>query len=122
MSTSRIFKKLLADIAKLPPLPTAVVHPCAPESLRGAILAKREGLIEPVLVGPQAKIHLAAKTANISLNGCTVVPTEHSHAAADAAVALAREGRVQCLMKGSLHTDELMGAVVHADKGLRTAR
>lgn len=122
MNKSETFKKLVANIAKLPPLPTAVVHPCDPESLLGAVLAKRDHLIEPVLVGPPAKIRRAAEAAKINLRGYVIVPTEHSHAAADTAVALAREGRVQCLMKGSLHTDELMGAVVNVDRGLRTAR
>ena len=116
------FKRLRARIRKLPPLPTAVVHPCDAESLRGAIDAWRKQLIVPVLVGPEAKIRRAAADAKLSLKGLRLIATEHSHAAAEAAVALARERRVECLMKGSLHTDELMAAVVAPDGGLRTAR
>lgn len=116
------FKKLRTRIRKLPPLATAVVHPCDAESLRGAIEAWRKQLIIPVLVGPEAKIRRVAAEAKLSLKGLRLVATEHSHAAAEAAVALARERRVECLMKGSLHTDELMAAVVAPHGGLRTAR
>ena len=119
---SRTFKRLIASINKLPPLATAVVHPVDPESLRGAVMAWRRGLITPVLVGPEGKIRRVAAEAGVGLKGCRIVATEHSHAAAAAAVALARQGRVECLMKGSLHTDELMEAVVNRDTGLRTAR
>lgn len=121
-SKSRTFKRLIASISKLPPLATAVVHPVDPESLRGAVMAWRRGLITPILVGPEEKIRRTATEAGISLKGCRIVTTEHSHAAAAAAVALARQGRVECLMKGSLHTDELMEAVVNRDTGLRTGR
>ena len=116
------FRKLRARIGKLPPLPTAVVHPCDAASLRGAIDAWRKQFIVPVLVGPEAKIRRVATEAKLSLKGLQLVATEHSHAAAEAAVALARERRVECLMKGSLHTDELMAAVVAPNGGLRTAR
>lgn len=116
------FSQLLARAAKSPPLRTAVVHPCDPESLRGALLAARKKLIEPVLVGPANKIHRAAVAAGEKLTGVEIINTEHSHAAAETAVTLAHEGRVQCLMKGSLHTDELMSAVVNANAGLRTER
>lgn len=119
---AEVFRRLIARLAKLPPLPTAVVHPGDAESLRGAIEAWRRRLIVPLLVGPEAKIRRIAAEAKISLKGLELVATEHSHAAADAAVALAREGRVECLMKGSLHTDELMGAVIAESGGLRTAR
>ncbi len=119
---SAVFRRLLGRIRKLPPLPTAVVHPCDPESLKGTFMAKRRGIIDPVLVGPEAKIRRVAAQAGVRLGGCPIVSTEHSHAAADTAVALAREGKVDCLMKGSLHTDELMGAVVDAASGLRTER
>jgi phosphate acetyltransferase len=119
---TEVFRRLIARLAKLPPLPTAVVHPGDAESLRGAIEAWRRRLIVPLLVGPEAKIRRIAAEAKISLKGLELVATEHSHAAAEAAVALAREGRVECLMKGSLHTDELMGAVVAESGGLRTAR
>jgi len=119
---SKTFQQLVARISKLPPLPTAVIHPCDPESLRGAILAARRGLILPVLVGPEARIRRAAAEARISIAGIEIVATEHSHAAAQAGVSLAREGRVECLMKGSLHTDELIGAALDPQSGLRTAR
>ena len=119
---TQAFERLIARNEKLPPLPTAVVHPCDPESVKGAILAWRRRLIQPLLVGPEAKIRRAAAQARVAIDDFEIVPTEHSHAAADAAVALAREGRVECLMKGSLHTDELMGAVVDGKNGLRTER
>ena len=104
------------------PLKTAVVHPVDEASLMGAIEAAREDLIEPVLVGPEAKIRRAADAAGIDIDGYPIVSTEHSHAAADKAVAMARAGEVEGLMKGALHTDELMHAVVATDTGLRTAR
>jgi phosphate acetyltransferase len=99
-----------------------VVHPCDSDSLMGALEAARRGLIMPVLVGPEARIRSVAQANGASLDGIVIVPTEHSHAAAMRAVELAREGRVEALMKGSLHTDELMAAVVPAVTGLRTAR
>lgn len=102
-------------------LRTAVVHPVDTVSLGGAIEAAKEKLIVPVLVGPEAKIRTAAAQAHIDLAGYELVPTEHSHAAAAQAVALARDRKVEALMKGSLHTDEFMGAIVHEDK-LRTER
>jgi phosphate acetyltransferase len=105
----------------LEPLRTAVVHPVDEVSLAGAIEAGREKLIVPVLVGPEHKIRAAAKAAKLDLSGYELVSTEHSHAAAAAAVALAVDRKVEALMKGSLHTDEFMGAIVHEEK-LRTAR
>jgi phosphate acetyltransferase/phosphate butyryltransferase len=101
---------------------TAVVHPVDAVSLLGAVEAARAGLIEPVLVGPEAKIRQAALDAGVDLAPYRIVPTAHSHAAADAAVALARAGEVAAIMKGALHTDELMHAVVAKDTGLRTGR
>jgi phosphate acetyltransferase len=117
-----MFKRLIARANPLPPLPTAVVHPVDAESLRGAVMAARSKLIVPILVGPEAKIRRAAAEAGVNIRGYAIVGTEHSHAAAAAAVALARQGRVDCLMKGSLHTDELMEAALDAGNGLRTAR
>jgi len=102
------------------PLRTAVVHPCDVGSLSGMDEARRAGLMIPVLVGPESKIRATAEAAHISLEGCEIVSVEHSHAAAIEAVNLAREGKVGALMKGSLHTDEIMAAVVHRDRGLRT--
>ncbi len=117
----QVFQKLLVRTV-LAPLPTAVVHPCDGESLRGAVDAANRGLIKPILVGPAAKIRRVAKAAGLNIGPYELVATEHSHAAAAAAVALARAGRVECLMKGSLHTDELMSAVVATETGLRTER
>jgi phosphate acetyltransferase len=104
------------------PLATAIVHPCDRDSLLGALEAAKRGLIRPVLVGPEARIRATAEAAGADLSGCRIVGVEHSHAAAAAAVAIARSGEVAALMKGSLHTDELMGAVVARETGLRTAR
>jgi len=116
------FARLLQRCKGMPPVPCAVVHPCDHDSLLGPLEAARHGLIVPVLVGPQAKIRAAAQAAGADVSGLRIVDTEHSHAAAEAAVALARAGEVQALMKGSLHTDELMAAVVAGATGLRTAR
>ncbi|GAB3413931.1 bifunctional enoyl-CoA hydratase/phosphate acetyltransferase [Massilia agilis] len=116
------YRELLAAAHNAPRVRTAVVHPVDAVSLLGAVEAAREGLIEPVLVGPEAKIRRAAADAGIDLANLRIVSTEHSHAAAEAAVAMARAGEVQALMKGALHTDELMRAVVAKDSGLRTAR
>ena len=117
-----VFGRLFRACEGLPAVRCAVVHPCDADSLGGAIAAAQRGLIVPVLVGPQAKIRAVAKEGGWDLSPWRIVDTEHSHAAADTAVALARAGEVQALMKGSLHTDELMGAVVASATGLRTAR
>jgi phosphate acetyltransferase/phosphate butyryltransferase len=116
------YRALLAAAKTAPRVRTAVVHPVDRVSLLGAIDAAREGLIEPVLVGPEAKIRKAALEAGADLAGIALVPTEHSHAAAEAAVALARAGKVGALMKGALHTEEFMHPVVAKDSGLRTGR
>jgi phosphate acetyltransferase/phosphate butyryltransferase len=116
------YRDLLAAAQDAPRVRTAVVHPVDTVSLQGAVEAARAGLIEPVLVGPEAKIRQAAAQAHVDLAPFRLVPTAHSHAAADAAVALARAGKVAALMKGALHTDELMHAVVARDTGLRTGR
>lgn len=113
---------LLERCADLEPLPTAVVHPCDPASLAGALEAERAGLIIPILVGPEAKIRAAAGAAGLDLGRRRLVPTPHSHAAAARAVELVRAGEAAMLMKGSLHTDELMHEVVAEGTGLRTAR
>lgn len=106
----------------LQPVRTAVVHPVDSVSLVAAVEAAKEGLIVPVLVGPENKIRTAADKAQTDLAPYEIVSTEHSAAAAAQAVALARAGKVDALMKGALHTDELMHAVVDATNGLRTAR
>lgn len=117
-----VFARLFRECDAMPPVLCAVVHPCDPASLGGALEAASQGLIEPVLVGPEARIRAVAQAERWDLAAHRIVPTEHSHAAADAAVALARSGEVQALMKGSLHTDELMAAVVSSGTGLRTSR
>jgi len=101
---------------------TLVVHPCDEPSLRGAVEAGRAKLIEPVLVGPQAKIRTVAATFGIDLAGCGMVDAPHSHVAAETAVAMIRAGRGALLMKGSLHTDELMHAIADKLTGLQTER
>jgi phosphate acetyltransferase len=116
------FERFLQMARELPPMPTAIVHPCDVEAISAAVEARDEGLIEPVLVGPEHKIGAAARTAGMSIAGIRIEPTEHSHAAAAHAVALAAAGKVDALMKGSLHTDELLGAVVAPASGLRTER
>jgi len=118
----RTFEALFERCRQIEPVRTAVVHPCDAASLAGALEAAARGLIVPVLVGPRAKIEAAAQAAQLALGSHEIVDVEHSHAAAAAAVALARDGRVEALMKGSLHTDELMAAVVPSAAGLRTAR
>ena len=117
-----VFKALIERARVFAPLKVAVVHPCDSTSLESVRSAKEAGLIDPILVGPEAKIHAAAKDAKIDLTGFVFETTPHSHAAAARAVELARSGRVEALMKGSLHTDELMGAVVDSKLGLRTER
>jgi phosphate acetyltransferase len=116
------YESLLARVKALPPVPTAVAHPCDESSLTGALEAARLGLIAPILVGPSARIKAVAEQCGLKLSGIEIIDTPHSHASATEAVRLVREGRAECLMKGSLHTDELMGAVVAREGGLRTAR
>lgn len=118
----RLFRRLLAQCADLEALPTAVAHPCDAYSIAGAVDAAVAGLITPILVGPEAKIRAAAEAAALDIGPYRIAPAQHSHAAAAAAVALVRSGQAAMLMKGSLHTDELMHEVVAADTGLRTAR
>jgi phosphate acetyltransferase len=113
---------LLDKASGLKPLRVAVVHPVDIYSLAGAVEAAKAGIIEPVLVGPEDKIRKVAEDAHIDLNHYEIVSTAHSHAAAEMATQMARNGDVEALMKGKLHTDELMEAVVDKDKGLRTSR
>ena len=122
MSTHAKLAALIVRCNDLAPLPMAVVHPCDVPSLEGALRAAAVGLIAPVLVGPQARIRATAAAAGLDLAAWRILDTPHSHASAERAVALVREGSVAALMKGSLHTDELMAAVVAKDTGLRTAR
>jgi phosphate acetyltransferase len=116
------YERLLEFCKTLPPTMTAVAHPCDESSLRGAVDAAKLKLISPILVGPKARIEAIAKQFDIDITGLPIVDTPYSEASAAKAVELVREGKAQALMKGSLHTDELMGAVVRSDTGLRTAR
>ncbi len=104
------------------PLRTAVVHPVDTLSLSAAVEAARRGLIEPILVGPAVRVKAAAQAANLDLTGLELVNVEHSHQAAARACELAAKGQVSAIMKGALHTDELIEAVVAHDSGLRTDR
>jgi len=120
--THEKYQRLLDFCKTLPPTPTAVAHPCDESSLRGAVDAARQGLISPILVGPKARIEAVAKEHGIDLAGLPIVDAPYSQASAAKAVELVREGKAEALMKGSLHTDELMGAVVSREAGMRTAR
>lgn len=115
------YEALLARCKGLEPIRTAVVHPCEETALAGAIEAGELGLIVPILVGPAARIRDVARKSGVDLAAFEVVDVPHSHAAAEKAVELVREGRAELLMKGSLHTEELLAAVVARD-GLRTGR
>jgi phosphate acetyltransferase len=116
------YDRLVATAQSLPTLKVAVAHPCDAASLGAVFEAVELGLIDPILVGPEAKITAAAKALGKDIAKMRIVDVPHSHAAADKAVELVRVGEADALMKGSLHTDELMGAVIRRDGGLRTAR
>ncbi len=115
-------QRLLEHVRPLGALRMAVVHPCDPLSLGGALDARAAGLIEPVLVAPTARLMAVAQEHGFDLSGIAIEDVPHSHAAAARAVELVHQGKVQALMKGSLHTDELMAAVVASQGGLRTKR
>jgi phosphotransacetylase len=116
------YEQMLTKCKNLKPVPTAVAHPCEESALSGAIQAAKMGLIIPILVGPRDKIEGVAKSAGIDTSDYRVVDTPHSHASAAKAVELLREAEAELLMKGSLHTEELMSAVVSREGGLRTER
>ena len=116
------FQKLIDHVKNWDRVPTAVCHPCSKEALEGAIDAALNNLIEPILVGPEAKIRALAESLNLDISSYRLVNAVHSHDAATKAVALCRSGEAEALMKGSLHTDELMSAVVPSATGLRTER
>jgi phosphate acetyltransferase len=116
------YENLLKRCAELEPVPTAVAHPCEASALAGAIEAGEKKLITPILVGPAAKIRDVASDAKITLGSVRIVEAAHSHESATKAVALVRSGEAELLMKGSLHTDELLAAVVARETGLRTGR
>ena len=116
------YDRLLRAAQNLPPVTTAVAHPCDRVSLEGVVEAARLGLIEPILVAPSVRIRNVAKEAGLDISDYLLVESAHSHDSAAKAVELVREGKAEALMKGSLHTDELMGAVVARDTGIRTER
>jgi len=117
-----LYQRLLGMSESFEPMKTAVVHPVEGYSLSGAIEAAKEGIIDPVLVGPEEKIRETAKQLGLDLQPHTIVPTKHSHEAAEKAVAMAKRGEVEALMKGKLATEELMSRVVDREQGIRTAR
>jgi phosphate acetyltransferase len=104
------------------PLKTAVVHPVDVNAIEGAVAAAEEGILLPILIGPEERIRQAAKEGAFDISGFELIPTEHSHAAAQKAAQLAREGEVDAIMKGHLHTDELMHAMLERKNNLRTGR
>jgi phosphate acetyltransferase len=116
------YERLVAATANLQPLATAVAHPCDESSLRGTLEAAEAGMISPILVGPGEKIRSVAKSFDLDIGGIEIVDAAHSQAAAEKAVELVRSGKAQLLMKGSLHSDEILGAVAKRETGLRTAR
>lgn len=116
------YERVLERCAKLEPIPTAVAHPCEVSALSGAIEAAEKGLIVPILIGPRFRIESTADSIAANLRDYEIVDVPYSHASAAKAVELLREGKAELLMKGSLHTDELMAAVVSREGGLRTAR
>jgi len=116
------YNRLIAAAKNVPPLATAVAHPCDETSLRGALESAEAGLISPILVGPKNKIEGVAQTSSLDLAEAEIVDAPHSHAAAEKAVELVRTGKAELLMKGSLHTDELLAEVVKRETGIRTGR
>ena len=116
------YERLIARCKAMEPVPCAVAHPCDESSLRGAVEAGELGLLRPILVGPRARITALAAQYGLDISALELVDAAHSVESAQVAVRLAREGKVEMLMKGSLHTDELMAAVVKRETGLRTSR
>ena len=116
------YERLVEAAQRHPPMTAAVAHPCDDVSLESAIEAAKLGLIAPILVGPATRIRDVAARAGVDIDGHEIIDAAHSHESAAKAVELVRTGRAEALMKGSLHTDELMGAVVSRDAGIRTAR
>jgi len=116
------YERLIATAKEVPPATTVVVHPCDETSLRGAVDAAEAGIIKPILVGPAANIADIARRFGLDIGSYEIVDAPHSQAAAARGVQLIREGKGELLMKGSLHTDELMREVAASQTGLRTAR
>lgn len=117
-----LFEGYIQRCQQLAPLKTAVAHPCDASSLSSVVQAAQQGLMAPILVGPLARIEALAQQLELDISGFEKIDMPHSEESAERAVALVREGRAEALMKGSLHTDELMGAVVARGTGLRTER
>jgi phosphate acetyltransferase len=116
------YERLITATRKLAPLPTAVAHPCDESSLRGVVEAAQAGMIVPILVGPKERMRSIATSVGLDIAGFDIIDVSHSQAAAEKAVELVRSGKAELLMKGSLHSDELLGAVTKRDTGLRTGR
>ena len=116
------YDRLIARAKEVAPVKTIIVHPCDDSSLRGAVEAAELGIITPMFVGPVAKITATARQSQLDIGKFEIIDAEHSDAAAEQGVRLVHEGRGELLMKGSLHTDELMRAVTASKTGLRTAR
>jgi phosphotransacetylase len=116
------YEQVLVRVRSLEPIPTAVAHPCESSALVAALEAGEKGLITPILVGPAAKIQEVAQRGGITIGQTRIVDAPHSHGSAAKAVELVRKGEAELLMKGSLHTDELLSAVVARETGLRTGR
>jgi phosphate acetyltransferase len=116
------YERLIQRAKEVPALPTVVVHPCDETSLRGVMEATEAGIIEPILVGPKAKIAAVARECGLDIRRYALVDVKHSDQAAARGVELIRESKGELLMKGSLHTDELMRQVTSGTTGLRTGR
>jgi phosphotransacetylase len=116
------YERVLARCKDVPPITTAIAHPCDDVSVAAAIDAARAGILQPILVGPAERIRRVAKDLRLDVDGYQIEDAPHSQASAARAVELVRQGRAEVLMKGSLHTDELMSEVVKKDTGLRTSR
>jgi len=116
------YERLLARCKDVPPITAAIAHPCDDVSLGAVIEAARAGILQPIIVGPADRIRRAAKDLRLDVDAYQIEDTAHSQASAARAVELVRQGRAEVLMKGSLHTDELMSEVVKKDTGLRTSR
>jgi len=122
MQKNSWYKQMIAMKHDYAPIITAVVHPLDKDSLQGAIASAEAKLIDPILIGPEERMRAVAKEANIDLSPYKIVTTQHSHESARVAVQLAKASKVEALMKGKIHTDELMLAIIDKINGLRTGR
>lgn len=122
LHTHEKYERLIRKALELPAVPTAVAHPCDETSLQGAVEAAEAGLIIPILVGPKERIRSLAGTLGLDISRFEIVDAAHSHASAEKAVELVHSGKAELLMKGSLHSDELLGMVTKREGGLRTSR